>query len=120
MHLSTVEAASDIDLNKVFEGRQGQGIQSDIKQLCVSLCNLLEGATREPTQQFTPTSAVSHQSEGVLASQPHVARLVEKCFTLYDRLHDFKYAGNCMAVQWAMDCIALQLGLNQNVQLAYT
>ena len=117
MHLSTVVAASDADLNKVFEGHQGQGIQSDIKQLCVSLCNLLEGAAREPTQEFISTAAVNRQSEGVLASQLHVASLVEKCFTLYDRLLEFKYAGNCMAVHWAMHCITA-IGLY--VQLAYT
>ena len=31
--------------------------------------------------------------------------LVEKCLNFYNRLLDFKYAGNCMGIHMAMDSI---------------
>ena len=88
---STVDAANDADLNEAittsYDERCGQRIEDDIKQLCKDLLKLLEGAAREHKQkEITPTA------EG--ESLQDKTTLVEKCLIFYDRLLDFKYAGN--------------------------
>ena len=106
--LSTVEAANDTELKKAFttskyyddccdHGHHGREIEDDIKQLCGSLLNLLEGAAEEPKQKSTASAGeVVPQAEG--ESPPDKESFVEKCVTFYDRLLDFKYAGNCRAI----------------------
>lgn len=95
--LSTVEAASDADLDKVVTKLYDEcccwKVEDDIKQLCVSLLNLLEGAAREPKlKEITPTE------EGV--SLPDRTTLVEKCLIFYNRLLDFKYKGKCVKLHF--------------------
>ena len=103
---SIVEAVKDAELKKAFTTSKyyddccdyginedhGQGIKEDIKQLCGSLLNLLEGAAEEPKQKTT--AEVIPQAEGV--SPPDKVNFVERCFHFYDRLLNFKYAGNCI------------------------
>lgn len=98
--LSTVKTASDADLDKVvtklYDECCGWRVEDDIKQLCISLLNLLEGAAREPKQkEIIPTG------EGV--SLPDRTTLVEKCFIFYNRLLDFKYRGRCIILICAGD-----------------
>lgn len=89
--LSTVEAADDF--NKVsYDECHDKEIESDIKELCDCLLNLLECAAREPKQKkIVPAVEVNPQAEGV--SLRDRMSLVEKCVTFYKRLLDIKYAG---------------------------